>query len=217
MTDNASSREYRKVARARREEETRLRITEAAVELHGTVGPANTTIAEIAKRAGVSRMTVYNHFPTDVDLFRACSSHWADANPFPDPSPWTEIEDPRDRLIHGLRELYVWYESKSDMLGSVFRDIGVVPALAEVMGGLWTTYVDGLIQTLAAGWRSPNEDGERIEGALSVAIDFHTWCLLAEAGTAPETAARVASRLVTAGFETSGPAESHSAAARSNV
>jgi AcrR family transcriptional regulator len=217
MATESSSREYRKIARARQEEETRLRITEAAVELHETVGPANTTITAIAELAGVSRMTVYNHFPAETDLFRACSSHWAEANPFPDPSAWTGIADPRDRLIRGLETLYAWYEAKADMLGNVFRDVAIVPALAEVMGELWSGYADGIVRTLAAGWRSPSEEGERVEGALSVAIDFNTWRLLAEAGTGPGTAARVASRLVTAGFEASGPAEAHSVDEGSNV
>src|SRR5690606_11521663 len=71
-------RPYRKRQRALAEEATRLRITEAAVELHGSVGPARTTVTEIAERAGVSRMTVYKHFPSDRDLFVACSTHWAE-------------------------------------------------------------------------------------------------------------------------------------------
>ena len=86
MALSPASRPYRKVARAKREEETRRRITEAVVELHGTLGPANTKITEVAKLAGVSRMTVYNHFPTEVALFVACSTHWASLNPFPDTS-----------------------------------------------------------------------------------------------------------------------------------
>jgi len=201
MTSNPPSRIYRKVARARQEEETRLRITEAAVELHGTVGPAKTTITDIAKLAGVSRMTVYNHFPTDVDLFRACSGHWAEANPFPDPSAWASIDDPRERLVRGLSDLYAWYGSKRGMLEGVFRDIAVLPALAEVMGGFWASWAGGVIRTLAAGWRSPSDTGERVETALTVAIDFHTWQLLADAGVDPDAAAAITSRLVTCGFE----------------
>ncbi|MDX1393090.1 MAG: TetR/AcrR family transcriptional regulator [Gemmatimonadota bacterium] len=200
MTDETTARTYRKVERARREEETRLRITRAAVELHRAVGPASTTITDIAKLAGVSRMTVYNHFPTDVDLFRACSTHWARANPFPDLSRWAGIDDPPARLDAGLRELYAWYAANADMLGGVFRDLGVVPALAEVMAELWAGYAGEVIARLADGWRSPNARGERIETALTVVVDFRTWQMLADTGSDPETAARIAGRLVTGGF-----------------
>ena len=58
MNSDSESRPYRKAERARQEQETRLRITEAAVEMHRTVGPANTTMTEVAELAGVSRATV---------------------------------------------------------------------------------------------------------------------------------------------------------------
>ena len=54
------------------------------MELHGTLGPARTSISAIAERAGVRRSTVYRHFPDEAALFGACSSHWAAANPVPD-------------------------------------------------------------------------------------------------------------------------------------
>ena len=56
---------------------TRQRIVEAAVRLHGTIGPAATTISALAEEAGVTRLTVYRHFPDDLALFTACSAHWA--------------------------------------------------------------------------------------------------------------------------------------------
>jgi AcrR family transcriptional regulator len=60
----APQRPYRKRLRAEQEEETRERITKAAVKLHGTIGPARTTISGVAEEAGVQRATVYRHFPT---------------------------------------------------------------------------------------------------------------------------------------------------------
>ncbi|MGE5273636.1 MAG: TetR/AcrR family transcriptional regulator [Verrucomicrobiota bacterium] len=47
-----------------REGETRSRIVEAAIELHRTIGPASTTVSEIAERAGVGRVTVTAISPT---------------------------------------------------------------------------------------------------------------------------------------------------------
>jgi AcrR family transcriptional regulator len=68
-------RKYELKRRAVHQERTRQRIVEAALELHGTVGPARTTISAIAERAGVRRMTVYRHFPDERALFEACTTH----------------------------------------------------------------------------------------------------------------------------------------------
>ena len=103
-------RPYRKRRRAQLEAETRLRITEATVDLHGSVGPARTTISAVADRAGVQRATVYRHFPDEDALFDACSSHWRAQHPLPDPAHWAKIDDPDERLRLALGELYDWYE-----------------------------------------------------------------------------------------------------------
>src|SRR5436853_2824867 len=108
-------RPYRMKRRAELQERTRRRITESTVELHGTVGPAHTSISAIAERAGVRRSTVYRHFPDEATLFAACSGHWREANPTPDLVTWAEIEDPGERLRQGLDELYAFYENTEGM------------------------------------------------------------------------------------------------------
>ncbi len=189
-------RPYRKRRRAESEEETRRRITEAAVELHGTVGPSNSTITEVAKLAGVSRMTVYNHFPTEVDLFAACSSHWASQNPFPDPSRWTGVTEPSERLRSALEEMYGWYDSKQQMLGNVLRDVPVVPALAEVMDELWTTYMADIVGVLAEGLTPRSGQDGALHASLRLAVDFNTWRTLTESGLGRGEAAEVMARMV---------------------
>src|SRR3954452_11246413 len=103
-------RTYQQRKRAADVAATRQRITEAAMELHGSVGPARTTVSAVADRAGVQRHTVYRHFPTEDDLFTACSVHWAAMNPWPDPEPWRSIDDPGTRLRTALDAIYRWYE-----------------------------------------------------------------------------------------------------------
>jgi AcrR family transcriptional regulator len=200
MTSGSTSRPYRKIERARREEETRRRITEAAVELHGTRGPANTTVTEVAKLAGVTRTTVYNHFPTEFDLFLACSTHWAKSNPFPDPSRWTGSDDPSERLIRALKELYGWYGLKEDMLGKVFRDAPVLPSLQEALEDLWSTYVEELVGTLAHGWPVRKSDSEALQAALRLVVDFDTWRVLTRSGLDHGRAAELAARMVVGSF-----------------
>ena len=178
MTSTASKRHYRKRKRAQSEEETRRRITEAAVQLHGSVGPANTKVTELAERAGVSRMTVYNHFPTEADLFAACSSHWATQNPFPDPSRWSEVADPRARLVRALEELYGWYGLNQDMLANVLRDAPLVPALDKIMEDFWGGYMKDVVRALAHGWSVDREGTVEPQAMLRVVVDFNTWRIL---------------------------------------
>ena len=96
--ENPGKRKYELKKRADGVADTHRRITEAAIELHGTVGPSRTSLSAVAKRAGVERRTLYRHFPTEADLFAACSDHYFTANPWPDLSHWRAIRDPHDRL-----------------------------------------------------------------------------------------------------------------------
>ena len=133
-------RKYELKQRADEMAATRLRITEAAVELHGTVGPARTTLSAIAKRAGVQRHTVYRHFPTEADLFGACSSHYFTTNPWPDLKPWRKIDDPQQRLAQALDELYTYYERTEPMFSNVLRDAELVQALRPTLHRYRTTW-----------------------------------------------------------------------------
>lgn len=196
MAAKRRPRVYRKRKRALSEEETRLRITEAAVELHGTVGPARTTVTEIARRAGVSRMTVYNHFPTDRDLFAACSTHWGERNPLPDPAAWAEIPDPADRLATALRDLYAWYEQREGMLGNVLRDEASVPPVAEVVDQTWRPYFEAIVTTLAEGWPTAGGDDAELRAMLRLVVDFNTWTILRGSNVGSGHASNIAARMV---------------------
>src|SRR5215218_11447978 len=113
---SAGKRRYEKRARAAAEEATRRRIIDAAIDLHGTTGPARTTISAIAERAGVRRATVYRHFPDERSLFLGCSGTWAERNPLPDPGTWVSIPDPATRLEAALDAIYAWYQQVEPML-----------------------------------------------------------------------------------------------------
>src|SRR5215213_10320241 len=122
-----TKRRYEKRARAAQEQETRARIIEAAIALHGTIGPARTTISAIAERADVRRATVYRHFPDERALFLGCSGTWAERNRPPDPGAWAAETDPEVRLRTALDAIYGWYEQVEPMLTSVLRDAETMP------------------------------------------------------------------------------------------
>jgi AcrR family transcriptional regulator len=167
-------RKYELKQRADEMARTRRRITEAAVGLHGTVGPARTTVSAIAEQAGVQRHTVYRHFPTDADLYDACSTHYFAANPLPDPEPWREIGDPGQRLARALDELYAYYERAEAMFSNVFRDLDLVDALAPAIVPL-EHYLTGAAAILAAGRPARGRGRRLLTAALRHALDFNTW------------------------------------------
>src|SRR5437762_6284178 len=124
---NAMSNEKRKYqlkARAERQEETRRRIVEATVALHEEVGPAKTTVAEIARRAGVQRLTVYNHFPDEGALIAACQEHYYAMQPPPDLTRALALEEPGERLHSVLSLLYAWYRQTEAGSAPVLQDRG---------------------------------------------------------------------------------------------
>jgi AcrR family transcriptional regulator len=193
-----TKRKYELKKRAAEMVETRRRITEAAVHLHGTVGPARATVSAIAEHAGVQRHTVYRHFPSDSDLFGACSAHYFVANPLPDLGPWREIGDPRQRLMRALDELYAYYERVEPMFSNVFRDLDLVPALAPTVAP-FQDYLAQAVEILAAGRRTRGRRRQLLDAALRHVLDFHTWRSLTNDGQITRTeAVHLATALVDA-------------------
>ena len=169
-----ATRKYELKRRAEHQEETRRRIVAAAVELHTTVGPARASVAAIAERAGVTRPTVYAHFPDAGALFRACSGHVRATVPPPDPSDWRSIEDPGERLETALRALYGYYERLEPLLENIQRDASVLPILRE-MSAYRVRYLEDARELLLAGWPSRGQARTRLRRALGHALDFRTW------------------------------------------
>ena len=173
MTEN--KRKYEMKKRAERQRETRRRIVEATIELHRTRGPANTTISEIAQRAGVNRLTVYNHFPDMTDLLMACSRSWTERHPAPDPTPWARIGDPQRRFRTALTELYGFYARTEPMRANVLRDAETMPELAALLEGSVVPYLKAVRDLLAEGWEVGDDRRKRLLATIMLAIDFHTW------------------------------------------
>jgi AcrR family transcriptional regulator len=184
--------------RAETQEQTRLRITEAAVELHGTLGPARTSVKAVAERARVERATVYRHFPDERALFHACSSHWRAANPSPDPAPWVAVADPDERLRVALTELYAYYGETHGMLGNLLRDAATVPIVAELMEGL-RARLDAMREALLQGRPERGRARRDVRAALGHALAFATWSsLVRDEGLADPQAVRLMCGLVAA-------------------
>jgi AcrR family transcriptional regulator len=174
------TRKYELKRRAEGQERTRQRIVEAALRLHGTVGPARTTISAIAEQAGVRRMTVYRHFPDERALFEACTAHGYATFPPPDPAPWRGIDDPEERLRRGLGELYAYYRLTGSMWAKFLRDAEEVPVLAELGVGPYLEYLESVRGVLAAGWGVRGKRRARLIAGLGHALELQSWISLTE-------------------------------------
>src|SRR3981081_2597907 len=145
-------RPYRLKARSDTQKATGLRIIQATAALHDEVGPARTTVSEIARRAGVQRLTIYNHFPDEADLFDACGAHWLAEHPLPDMSTLFAKGDAAEILRQILTGIYGWYRTNARCVEHLQRDRLLMPALDAVMAIRMDRQMGSLADQLAAGF-----------------------------------------------------------------
>jgi AcrR family transcriptional regulator len=185
-------RGYELKRRAEHQQRTRERIVEAAIELHQTLGPRATTVSDIAKRAGVGRVTVYRHFPDEIALGRACSGRYNQRNPLPDPHAWEPIENPSERLRSALRQTYAYHRATEAMMTRVLAD-GRDHEITAPYHAHWQRAADILLQP----WRARGQRRKQLRAAIALALSFDTWRTLArDHGLTDEQAIDVAMRLV---------------------
>jgi AcrR family transcriptional regulator len=162
-------RPYRLGRRADTQRQTRQRIVAAAVELHGSIGPAHTTVAQIARRAGVQRHTFYAHFPDERSLLTACSALSLERDPLPDPEQWLAKAPGRGRLKAGLADLYGWFERNSKLVSCVLRDSEHHQPTRDTIERRWMPLLTRMGEVLSEGL------DERSVLLLDVAMDFACW------------------------------------------
>jgi AcrR family transcriptional regulator len=170
------ARNYTLKRRAESQAETRLRIVEAAIDLHGTVGPANTTVSMIAEQAGVQRHTLYAHFPDERSMLMACSAHSLALDPMPDAAAWRAIADPAERLRVGLRAVYDWYARNESLVACVLRDAETHELVREIMALRYGPSISAWQEVLSVGLKAKQRP------MLALALSYHTWRTLTREG-----------------------------------
>ncbi len=183
------TRPYAKRKRQASQDETRHRIVEATMQLHEEVGPRATSISAIAERAGVTRLTVYRHFPDETAVFQACTSHWLSLNPPPDPAVWQDVEAPLERAVAAVAALYRYYEGTRAMWTAAHRDVDAVPAMQGPMEA-FEAYLAGIADDLFAALRA-RRHRRQLRATLGHALRFPTWASLQREGLAPDAQARL--------------------------
>jgi AcrR family transcriptional regulator len=188
-TMSTKIRKYELKARAESQRETRDRIARVTSELHEEKGVAQTTVAEIARRAGVTRLTVYNHFADLSELLPACAAHYERLHPTPDFDSVLAQGDADERVRAVLAELYRWYRETEPMYGKLFSDRASVPELDRFLEQNIDRMLDGLGSDLAGGFAVRGRAADRLRALTRLALDFWTWRRLAGEGLDDEIAA----------------------------
>ena len=182
-------RTYTMRARQEAVDETRLRITEATMCLHERVGPRATTVSAIAEEASVTRLTVYRHFPDAESLVRACSAHWRQLHPRPDPQPWAKIVDPVQRLRTALAETYAWARPAAPMMTMIHRDLETMP---DFVSQFLVADEKARVTVLSRGFRARGRAARRLAAALAHALRVTTWqSLCVDAGLTDQDAIEI--------------------------
>lgn len=175
-----AKRTYVLRARADRQADTRARIVEAIMHLHGEVGPRNTTVSAIARRAGVERLTVYRHFGDETEMFSACSNRYMELNPPPHPGMWADEKNLQRRTSRGLEEIYEFFSRTAPMFEKIYRDLDEFPSLEAIMDG-FDGHLRNMADDLAAAWPRDKKSNDRTT-ILRHATKFSTWQSLAAEG-----------------------------------
>ena len=196
-TMSTETRKYELKARAESQRETRDRIARVAAELHEEKGVARTTVAEIARRAGVTRLTVYNHFADLSELLPACAAHYDRLHPSPELGSALALEDPGERVRGALARLYGWYRETEPMYGKLFSDRASVPELdrflADEVDRPQAELADVLAAAFGAGRRAA-----RLKVLTRLALDFWTWRRLDRQGLDDDEAAELMAAAIAA-------------------
>lgn len=195
--DTPSSRPYQMRRRAELVDETKLRITEAAVRLHTTVGPSQASIAAIAEEAGVTRLTVYRHFGDAEALFTACMAHHAALYPWPDPALWATITSLEERTRSVIEALYAWYADHGADILPIQRDMAFIPPATQVrMRKRYQGFVDAIVGgagSTADDDEASDRNSQPLRAVAGHVTALSTWrSLVVEQGLATPTAIELA-------------------------
>ena len=176
--------------------ETRKRIVDATLQLHGEQGIAATSWDDIAARAGVGVGTVYRHFPSLDELIPACGAAAAQVIALPDPSTvralFEHAATPAERIERLVREAFAIYERGAPQLRAIRRESDVHPRVAEDRAG-FETVLSALVDTALEPLGTTPHD----RAATRALVDLNTWEALRDQGLTPAEAAAAISDMLT--------------------
>jgi len=173
--------------RAAAQEETRERIIDATVALHDEKGITQTTINDIAARAGVGAATVLRHFPDTNALVTACGQHVAAEMAPPCPEDAAELfaglTTPESRLGRLVQELHAFYARARMRIEIAEQDRTRVEALDQFL-----TMLEENRRALLCLTMAPAEPSDALITALMALSGLCVWTALRDGGFSADQA-----------------------------
>ena len=124
---------YRARGRTKRSGETRARIMKATRELLDQGAFHDSTVEAIGERAGVSRATVYQHFPSRLDLVDALCDTFAENPALVRVRESVELEDLGAALRETIADSMRFWSSEDGILRQLYGVSTVDPAARELV------------------------------------------------------------------------------------
>ena len=158
--------------RQRRHRETRRQLVDAALGLFDERGYASVTMGDIADAAGVSRRTLYRHFPTKERIVLDLPVEWT--------AVWDETvaglpadTSALDAVEEITRTIAGRLDQERDRMRRVWRVVEATPALepAFLANRAWTERILALMADPRRGPVVPSARSLTIAGAYLGAID----------------------------------------------
>jgi AcrR family transcriptional regulator len=178
-----SSRAYRARSRPKRSEETRERIKAAVRELLAEGTFHESTVEQVADRAGVARATLYQHFRSRLELVDAICETFDENPALLRLREIVESPDGEAALAETIAESMRFWSSEDPVLRHLYGVVSIDPAahaLVERQRADRRGELERLVRNLARAGRLRNE--RRALGLLLVLTSYETFRELREAG-----------------------------------
>jgi AcrR family transcriptional regulator len=124
---------YRARGRTKRSADTRARIMQATRELLDEGNFHDSTVEQVGERAGVSRATVYQHFPSRLDLVDAMCDTFGQNPALVRIRDSVELDDLDAALRESIRDSISFWASEDAVLQQLYGVSAVDPAARDLV------------------------------------------------------------------------------------
>jgi AcrR family transcriptional regulator len=181
-----ASRAYRARGRPKRSEETRERIKTAVRELLADGTFHESTVEEVADRAGVARATLYQHFRSRLELIDAICETFDENPALLRLREIVESPDADTALADTVAGSIAFWSSEDPVLRHLYGVASIDPAAQDLVDRQRAdrrSELERLVRNLARAGRLRKETNERRALALLLVLtSFETFRELREAG-----------------------------------
>jgi AcrR family transcriptional regulator len=181
------TRSYRSARRTERSDETRRKITSAVTELMAEGTFHESTVEQVAERAGIARATLYQHFRSRLDLVDAICERFDENPALLRIREVVELPDPEAALAETIANAVRFWSTEDPILSQLYGVVAIDPAARELVErqradrrGEMTRLVRHLKR--AARLR-PGMTEPRALSLLMVLTSYETFCELRLAGS----------------------------------